>query len=198
MSSKVVGAESTRDRILHTAGGIMAKKGYAAVGINEVLLAAEVPKGSFYHYFASKDAFGEAMLQDYFDGYLADIDRTFAAPDQTMGQRLMAYWESFAQTQESFECQGRCLVVKLGAEVADLSEPMRLVLRDGTNGITSRLAQAISAGVEDGSVVVQDDPTGLARTLYSLWLGASVMGKMHRDPQPLADAMKLTRRLLAA
>jgi TetR/AcrR family transcriptional repressor of nem operon len=195
--SNVVGTGSTRDRILHTAGAIMATKGYAAVGINEVLLAAEVPKGSFYHYFASKDAFGEALLQDYFDGYLADVDRMLAAPDLTMGERLLTYWESFAHNQETLECQGRCLVVKLGAEVADLSEPMRLVLRDGTNGITSRLAAAITTGVEDGSVVVQDDPAELARTLYGMWLGASVMGKMHRDPQPLADAMKLTRRLLA-
>jgi len=194
----VATTETTRERILRTASGIMSKKGYAAVGINEVLAASAVPKGSFYHYFASKDAFGEAMLQDYFDGYLADVDRMLSAPGRTMAERLMTYWESFSETQETFECQGRCLVVKLGAEVADLSEPMRLVLRDGTDAITSRLAAAVAAGVEEGSLTVEDDPAGLARTLYSMWLGASVMSKMHRDPRPLADAMAMTKRLLAS
>jgi hypothetical protein len=42
-----------------------AAKGYAAVGVNEVLAAAGVPEGSFYHYFGSEDAFGEAMMKSY-------------------------------------------------------------------------------------------------------------------------------------
>jgi TetR/AcrR family transcriptional repressor of nem operon len=49
-------------------------KGYAAVGLNEILAAAGVPKGSFYHYFESKDAFGEALLESYFETYLEDLD----------------------------------------------------------------------------------------------------------------------------
>ena len=40
----------------------MGRKGYSGVGLTEILTAAGVPKGSFYHYFASKDAFGEAMV----------------------------------------------------------------------------------------------------------------------------------------
>jgi len=40
----------------------MAGKGFSVVGLNEVLKSAGVPKGSFYHYFSSKDAFGEALL----------------------------------------------------------------------------------------------------------------------------------------
>src|SRR5690348_4651853 len=64
----------TRGFILATGQNIMAQKGFSAVGLNEILSAAGVPKGSFYHYFASKDAFGEAMLKGYFDGYLADMD----------------------------------------------------------------------------------------------------------------------------
>jgi TetR/AcrR family transcriptional repressor of nem operon len=69
------GATDTRRAILDAAQRIMAHKGYAAVGINEVLAGAGVPKGSFYHYFASKDAFGEAMMKSYFQEYLADMDR---------------------------------------------------------------------------------------------------------------------------
>jgi TetR/AcrR family transcriptional repressor of nem operon len=57
----------TRQHILDTGNRIIAAKGFSAVGLNEILQAAEVPKGSFYHYFKSKEQFGEALLEAFFD-----------------------------------------------------------------------------------------------------------------------------------
>ena len=73
---------------------IMAGKGFSAVGLNEVLAAAGVPKGSFYHYFASKDAFGEALLESYFEQYLAEIDETLKShPEWSLdGGKLIRKW----------------------------------------------------------------------------------------------------------
>lgn len=59
----------TRQGILDAGHRIMAAKGFSAVGLNEILTAASVPKGSFYNDFSSKDAFGEALLDDYFADY---------------------------------------------------------------------------------------------------------------------------------
>ncbi len=183
-----------RQNILAHGQRIMAGKGFSAVGINEVLTAASVPKGSFYHYFGSKDAFGEALLESYFDDYLAELDATLSEPGLTMAQRLMKYWTNWQDTQLLYDCQGKCLAVKLGAEVADLSEPMRLALRRGTGGIIDRLARAIEAGVEEGSLVpVQGTPREVAQSLYQLWLGASIMVKIVRSPQPFEAAMAATR-----
>lgn len=185
-----------RANILATGQRIMAGKGYSAVGLTEILTAAGVPKGSFYHYFGSKDAFGEAMLQAYFDDYLAEIDRTMAAPGQTMAQRLMAYWQAWQSAQSFQDCQGKCLAVKLGAEVADLSEAMRRVLQSGTDGIVARLAAAIAAGVEEGSLAIDGDATAVAQSLYQLWLGASIMVKIGRSTQPFDTALAMTRQIL--
>ncbi|MEV1019539.1 TetR/AcrR family transcriptional regulator [Streptomyces sp. NPDC050264] len=186
----------TRRSILDTAQRIMSHKGFAAVGINEVLSEAGVPKGSFYHYFSSKDAFGEAMMRSYFTDYLADMDRILAEPDSTSAQRLMNYWQAWRETQSVDECQGKCLAVKLGAEVSDLSESMRLALKEGTTAIVDRLERAIAAGLEDGSLSVDDDARTTAQVLYDMWLGASVMAKIHRDAGPLATTTTVTRRLL--
>jgi len=109
-----------RENILATGQRIMAGKGFSAVGLNEILTGAGVPKGSFYHYFGSKDAFGEALLDSYFVDYLADLDRTLAQPGMTMAQRLMRYFQVWQETQSFLDCQGKCLAVKLAAEVADL------------------------------------------------------------------------------
>lgn len=185
-----------RDTILATGQRIMGAKGFSAVGLNEVLAAAGVPKGSFYHYFASKEAFGEALLEDYFTAYLADMDRIFRQPGQTKAEQLEAYFAAWQDSQSFEDCQGKCLAVKLGAEVADLSEPMRAALQRGTTGITDRLARALDAGVADGSVTLQDPPDAVARRLYQLWLGTSIMVKIARTTRPFDDAVALTRRLL--
>lgn len=185
-----------RESILANGQRIMAGKGFAAVGINEILVASGVPKGSFYHYFSSKDAFGEALLESYFEGYLADLELTLSAPGLNMAQRLMKYWQNWQDTQSFFDCQGKCLAVKLGAEVADLSEAMRLALKRGMAGITDRLAHAIEVGMAEGSLSVDDTPDVAAQSLYQLWLGASVMVKIVRDTQPFETAIMTTRQIL--
>jgi TetR/AcrR family transcriptional repressor of nem operon len=185
-----------RGNILATGQRIMAGKGFSAVGLNEILADAKVPKGSFYHYFGSKDAFGEALLEKYFEDYLADMDVTLARSGKTMAQRVMAYFEEWRANQSFFDCQGKCLAVKLGAEVADLSEAMRLSLKRGTAGIVERLGNAIEAGVADGSLTTEGDAHAVAQNLYQLWLGASVMVKIVRSAEPFGPAMAATRQLL--
>ncbi|MEG9529504.1 MAG: TetR/AcrR family transcriptional regulator, partial [Hyphomicrobiales bacterium] len=127
--AQVSGNIDTRRGILDTAHGIVGTKGFSGVGLNEILVAAGVPKGSFYHYFGSKEAFGEALLADYFEAYLADIDATLAEPGLSHAERLMNYWRKWQATQGSIDYQRKCLAVKLAAEVSDLSEPMRLALK---------------------------------------------------------------------
>lgn len=195
-SASTPDTSAVRDNILAAGQRLMAGKGFSAVGLTEILAAASVPKGSFYHYFGSKDAFGEALLDDYFDSYLAELDETLREPGLTTAQRLVNYFLRWQATQSFLDCQGRCLAVKLGAEVADLSEPMRLALKQGTAGIVSRLSRAIETGVADGSLAVDDDPSAVAQALYQLWMGASVIVKIVRSPQPFESALVTTRRIL--
>lgn len=190
--------EDVREHILATGQRIMASKGYSAVGLNEILTEAGVPKGSFYHYFGSKDAFGVAMLESYFDDYLANMDETLGQSNGTMQQKLMHYWQQWQETQSFQACQGKCLAVKLGAEVADLSETMRQTLEKGTAGIVTRLTDAIKAGVEEGSLRIEEKPEVVAESLYQLWLGASVMVKIVRNKRPFDSAMIVTQQYLHA
>ena len=105
----VSGNTDTRQGILDTAHRIVGAKGFSGVGLNEILAAAGVPKGSFYHYFGSKEAFGEALLTGYFEDYLADIDATLAEPGLSEAERLMNYWRKWQATQGSIDYQRKCL-----------------------------------------------------------------------------------------
>ena len=185
-----------RDNILAVGQRIMSGKGFSAVGLNEILTEAKVPKGSFYHYFNSKDAFGEALLSSYFEDYLADLDKVMNEPGLTMAQRLLNYFDMWRANQSFLDCQGKCLAVKLAAEVADLSEAMRAVLNQGTSGIIARMADALERGIDDGSLAIDDTPEQVAQSLYQLWLGASVMVKIVRGTEPFDSAMAVTRQML--
>jgi len=189
-------SSDARDNIVAVGQRIMAGKGFSAVGLNEILTTAGVPKGSFYYYFASKDAFGEALLEQYFKDYLAEIDATLQHTERTVADSLIAYFDTWRTNQLESDCHGKCLVVKLGAEVADLSEPMRLTLKQGTAGIVARLAAAIERGRADASLGVDGEPVLVAESLYQLWLGASVMAKITRDESPFDAAMRTTRHIL--
>lgn len=184
-----------RQVILEHGQRLIAAKGFSAVGLNELLTAAGVPKGSFYHYFGSKNAFGHALLDNYFVDYLADLDEALAQPGP-MAERIVNYWQHWQDTQSYLDYQGKCLAVKLGAEVVDLSEAMRLALDRGTSAIIDRLERAVAAGAAEGSLAIDDSARDVARGLYQMWLGASVMAKIVRGNEPFQTAMTTTRHVL--
>ncbi|MDP3539431.1 MAG: TetR/AcrR family transcriptional regulator [Azonexus sp.] len=188
--------DNTRQHILETGHRIFAGKGFTSVGLNELLKTAGVPKGSFYHYFESKEQYGQALLEDYFDRYLGDIENVLGSEGASGHERLMRYWQRWLDRQCDDCVDQKCLVVKLSAEVADLSDAMRLTLRDGTDRIVARIALVIEAGVADGSLPELDAQT-TAQTLYQLWLGASLLGKLHRNSDALENAMTFTRQVLS-
>ena len=185
-----------RQHLIDVAKALMAEKGYTAVGLAELVAAAGVPKGSFYYYFKSKEEFGQTLLDDYFTTYLAQVDALLDAPG-TGRERLLGYFQFWADTQGADHLEGKCLVVKLGAEVCDLSVDMGAVLQHGTGAILDRLTQCIEAGHLDGSVAAATPARVLAESLYQLWLGASLMVKVARNGGPFDAAMSTTQRLLA-
>ncbi|WP_430009519.1 TetR/AcrR family transcriptional regulator [Methylophaga lonarensis] len=187
---------ATRDHIIATGQKIISHKGFSAVGLTEILKDAGTPKGSFYHYFASKDAFGEEMLKSYFKEYHAEMDALFAKQGLSGAQRLLQYFSDWQKNQSIDDCQGRCLAVKLGAEVSDISTPMRLALKEGTEGIISRLKDLIDAGVEDKSLSVDRSSKDVAASLYYLWVGASVMTKIARTQDAFEATLQSTKQML--
>ena len=186
----------TRQHILDIAKPIILDKGFTAVGLNQLLAAAAVPKGSFYHYFKSKETFGEALLDSYFENYDARLNALLQANGTSGAARLMTYWQGWLETQCSDDIEAKCLAVKLGSEVSDLSEAMRLALQRGTDLVVARLAACIEEGRADGSLPPNLDAADSALTLYNLWLGATVMTKIRRDRSALEAAMRLTLQLL--
>jgi TetR/AcrR family transcriptional repressor of nem operon len=186
----------TRQHILACGQQLVAGKGFVGVGLSEILTSAGVPKGSFYHYFPSKEMFGIALLETYFESYLLTLDALLGRTDMPAGQRLMAYFQCWIDTQTGDDSVRKCLIVKLGAEISDLSEAMRSTMLQGTERIMQGLADCIAAGQADGSIRNTQSPAACAEWLYETWLGASLISKLRRNGSALEAALQSTRQVL--
>ncbi|EFP64543.1 HTH-type transcriptional repressor nemR [Ralstonia pickettii] len=194
------GAEArhdTRDRILDAGAELILGSGFSAVGLAEILGRAQVPKGSFYYYFGSKEDFGVAMLERYFQDYDAGVVSLFNDTRITARERLLRYFLAWIDLHERSACEVTCLAVKLSGEVSDLSEPMRKVLSTGMTRMVERIATAIEAGVADGSLAPVQDAHELAEGLYAMWMGGALLAKAHRTVDAFKSCVAQTEVLLA-
>lgn len=189
-------SDQTRQKILTAGRSLISKHGFGAVGLARILKESDVPKGSFYYYFPSKDAFGQALLHDYVADYLARID-TLCSGAGSAHDKLTAFWSAWLAHADSEGIANQCLVVKLGAEVADLSDEMRRILNDGVAELVTRIADLLVAGAKDGSVPPISDPRATAQMLYATFLGAAILSKLSQDQIPLQQALSQTTDFLA-
>lgn len=186
----------TREHLLATGETLSLRLGFTGMGLSELLTTAGVPKGSFYHYFRSKEAFGEGMLQRYFEHYDTEMQRLFSDDKSDARHQLLSYYAQAISFHCRSECHNACLAVKLSAEVSDLSEPMRHALETGTARVIGHLQDAIERGIREGSLSIAMSPAATAETLYSLWLGASLRAKIRRSVAPLTSALESIELLL--
>ncbi|NOH80386.1 TetR/AcrR family transcriptional regulator [Vibrio sp. RE86] len=189
--------QDTKQHILAVGYELVVTKGFTAVGLSELLKTADVPKGSFYHYFKSKEQFGETLIEEYFKSYIQRVDGLFSEPDLTSYDKLIGYFSRWLEVENGVCNANKCLVVKLSAEVADLSETMRIKLANGAERIIDQLASCIAAGIEDSSIQTSD-ANALARQLYQQWLGASLLNKLLQDRSNLEHCFETTKKLLTA
>ena len=188
--------DDTRSHLLDTGEAVIRGKGFAAVGLAELLTAAGVPKGSFYHYFRSKEGYGVDLLSRYFQRHEQDMQRWLMEGPGTAASRLSHYFSQWAAKHDVAAGQVGCLAVKLSAEVCDLSEPMRAVLVQGMARTEEQLADAICAAQQDGSLELGQDAPLLAQALHQLWIGAELLARVQRSAAPLQQALQQTNRWL--
>ncbi|GAB6966781.1 TetR/AcrR family transcriptional regulator [Komagataeibacter kakiaceti JCM 25156] len=194
---KIAGKQrAARQHILEAARPLIGQRGFSAVGLAQILEVAGIPKGSFYHYFESKEAFGEELLRTYIEDYLVRMDDLLNNGEGNAAQRITRYCQFWRDTHVDGQIGNKCLIVKLAAEVSDLSERMRAILEIGTTTVIDRLARLITTGQEEGSIGNRQPAPMLASSLYQLWLGSTLMVKITRGSPPFDYAWQASRRLL--
>ncbi len=179
----------TQEHLLITGERLCLHRGFTGMGLNELLKTAEVPKGSFYHYFRSKEAFGVAMLERYYARYHQQLAAYFEHGEGNYRDRILAYYGGMLEQSNFNGHINGCLTVKLSAEVCDLSEDMNIAMDKGVKQIIALLVQTLDKGREEKTLTFVGDTITNAQVLYSLWLGANLQAKITRSLAPLESAM---------
>lgn len=175
----------TRDRILEAGAKAIVAKSFNGCGLNEILSAAGVPKGSFYHYFKSKEGFGVALVEKSVEEHTERVrayvsDRTIPATERVRGffQYCRDWYAENGPMRE-------CLIAKIAMETAQLSEPVRAAVKCGYDQWSSFLAKAIREAQADGDLDHNADADLLADLLLNAWEGASIRMQIDRSVEPL-------------
>ena len=118
-------------------------RGFGTVGLREITAEAGVAQGSFTNHFASKEEFGVAVLDHYFDQLRAVMAQTLEDESRKPTERLGAYFERITDLFASGGWRYGCLAGNMGLEAAEHSELLRQRLSESSlngQGISQRLS----------------------------------------------------------
>src|SRR3954467_1178953 len=108
---------NTRDRLLEAARYLFWEKGYAATGMAEILARAQANSGSFYHFFASKEALLLAVLESYLKGLDPVVVQPAFARKSDPIERVFEILEGYRERLISTECRYGCPLGRLALEI---------------------------------------------------------------------------------
>jgi TetR/AcrR family transcriptional repressor of nem operon len=183
-------SSSTRDRLIEVGLELMRKHGYGATGLQEILHAAGVPKGSFYHHFGSKEEFTAAVIERYFTLEAKHVDTVLSNTRQTPLKRLRRYFEELIQMAGQSAPIAGCLLGSLSLEVADASPLLQSCLSFSFTQWQTAIASVVREAVEKGELPQSTKPESLAGFLLNSWEGALLRSQADENDAPLKDFLR--------
>jgi TetR/AcrR family transcriptional regulator, transcriptional repressor for nem operon len=176
---------NVRDHLLNAGLHLVHGSSFNRCSVQDITQAANVPKGSFYNHFESKEAFGAEILDLYWQKMANASLRILS--DQTLSPiiRLEQFFADLARELANLNYERGCLLGNLGAELSDQSR----VVRDRLSALFAGWTRTIENCVRDaqlaGEIRSDLDPSTLAAFLVNAWEGAVLRSKIDRDEKSL-------------
>jgi TetR/AcrR family transcriptional repressor of nem operon len=189
-------SQNTKDRILEVAYEIILRKGYPATTVDEICEAAQVSKGSFYHFFKTKEDMGLALLSAFYEEAQRRLFEADWVSESDPEQRLLGLLRYTENQAEAFWGEG-CLLGGFAIDVAETNEVMQQKISMIFGSIAQRIAPAFEPAAGRGGPSSQE----LAQQYLATIEGAIVLAKAHQDAEQIARAISIfadyVKRLLA-
>jgi TetR/AcrR family transcriptional repressor of nem operon len=184
--AKAVGDYRETREILCRAGvAALTEKGFSATGIDEILKSVGVPKGSFYHFFASKEAYGSELITLYARYFVRKLDRFLLDESLTPLKRIEAFCEEAERGMQRFDFRRGCLVGNLGQEMGALPESFQAQLTDVLLDWQARFERCLEEAKAAGEISRDADCARWAAFFWIGWEGAVLRAKLERNGEPL-------------
>lgn len=188
---------TSKQRLLEQGVALMLRHGYTDMGVAALLDLTQLPKGSFYHHFASKEDFGLQVVDLYMKEVHAGLAHCLDDESTPPLQRIRRFFELSA---EKYRTQGNlgCLLGGLGQELSGISEVFRRRVEECFGLIEDRIARCLALAKARGELPPRADPHAMAELLVNCWEGAALRSRLRRDPAPLIEMLDFYFRLVDA
>lgn len=175
----------TREALIRYGTELLTEQGFLSTGIDAVLKHLSVPKGSFYHYFPSKQAFGHAVIDNYGHYFARKLDRHLLDDSLPPLRRIARFIDDAKAGMARHAYRRGCLIGNLSQELSashdDFRERLEAVFRDWQ----ARLAACLAAARAAGDIAADADCDRLAAFFWIGWEGAVMRARLVRNDQPL-------------
>ena len=188
--------DDTKQAIIRAGLELITEFGFQSAGIEPLLKKINVPKGSFYHYFSSKDDFGLAVLKAYGSYFSHKLSKHLENTTISPIERMDAFVADAERGLQKYEYKRGCLVGNLMQEVPQLSETLNIQLVRILEQWQSQVKACLDEGKLAGQVAQDCDTAYLAKVFWSSWEGAVMQVKVHKSTQPLDEFWQFFKRSL--
>ncbi len=192
--SPSIANQSKSDFLLEKGMQMLWSKGYNATSVNDIVKAADVPKGSFYFYFDSKEDFVVKAIGKYFDRQFAEIDHILNDSSKSPKERLIRLHEYRIEILKSdIDCQKGCMACNLGSEMAEHSENIRSAITERENRYKDKIVSIMEEAQQLGEIDSSMDIRGVVEFLEDAGKGAMVTMKEKDSYEPIDNYYKMLR-----
>jgi TetR/AcrR family transcriptional regulator, transcriptional repressor for nem operon len=180
-----VGKDATRASIIRQGARLIHSQGFNATGLSDILKAADVPKGSFYYYFKSKEDFGLAVIDFYAETIAAMVQSFLGDANHPPLQKIAAFMDGYTSLFEKMKHTRGCPIGNLMQELSDVSEAFRDKVGRVYAQMTAAIALCLVEAKERGDIPEDLDPPQAAQFILNSWEGAIMHMKLVKDCAPL-------------
>jgi len=157
-----------RDAFLDVAQRLIQTKGYEAMSIQDLLDQLEASKGAFYHYFDSKQALLEAVVERFADGAMASVAPVLNDPELPALRKLERVLAGIA----SLKAEQKDLMLAI---IEVWNSDGNAIVREKVRRLSERIltplfSAVVRQGLDEGTLHV-DSPDETANVLVALMLG---------------------------
>lgn len=185
----------TRTRLLTAIYELMLKQGYAGTGVGEICRYADVSKGSFYHFFETKQHSVLEMLKCQMAEAEALIEKGLDLSGLGEVEAAIQYVQHIEKLSEDFFAQG-CLVGAFALELAETHPELRQEVSVVFNRTTDRFEQMLAPLAKACCSGEGPSPRELAEQMLTCIEGGVVLSKAHGDLRFVSQSIRLFRHYL--
>ena len=186
----------TKALLIRTGLETLTEFGFSATGLDTILKKASVPKGSFYHYFKSKEAYGIALVDAYDSYFIAKLNHYLDQQNIPPLERIVNFTQSAIKGMGKYDYKRGCLVGNLNQELNHLSDEFKNRLLQSYTAWQKKIENCINQAKEQGTISKTVNTQLMSEYFWIGWEGAVMRAKLTKSSTPLTLYTEMFLRAL--